>query len=324
MDWLGRINHAIDYLEANLTEKIDYSEAANIAGCSLTGFQNIFIFITQITPSEYVRRRRMSLSAAELAAGNDKIIDLACKYCYESAAAYARSFKAFHGITPSAVQRFKTYVDYPRISFQISITGGHYIMGASSKFQEYKDILFKVERISYKESLKIAGVPWQDNFRNIGVYHKSYQAGLPNKADPFYDAEIHFTTGLYSDYIFGGLVTSIEDLPEGLIGIDTGYKTFDVLTFRAVDIGTLLGDDKGPGDAMKTAWEYAKKVWHPTHKHEVELYNEESFAFKMLLDGVAYGCGAIGVYIDTSDDNPEMCHFLPVAADRVEGKYIRA
>jgi thiamine kinase-like enzyme len=72
MEWLDKMNNAIDYIEANIIEKVDYLQAANIACCSLSRFQNMFLFITDITPAEYVRRRRMALSAYELINNNVK------------------------------------------------------------------------------------------------------------------------------------------------------------------------------------------------------------------------------------------------------------
>lgn len=42
MDWLTGIQNAINYIEENLTEKIDYDEAAKQASCSSFYFQRIF------------------------------------------------------------------------------------------------------------------------------------------------------------------------------------------------------------------------------------------------------------------------------------------
>ena len=39
MDWLTGIQNAINYIEENLTEKIDYDEAAKQASCSSFYFQ---------------------------------------------------------------------------------------------------------------------------------------------------------------------------------------------------------------------------------------------------------------------------------------------
>jgi AraC-like DNA-binding protein len=118
-----RLIDAIEYIEINIREKIDYAEAAKIAYCSLSRFQNIFVFIADITLAEYVRRRRrrMALSAKELIEGDIKILDLALKYGYESPEAFTRSFKAFHGASPMVVKKSGKYVDYSPISFQMCV-----------------------------------------------------------------------------------------------------------------------------------------------------------------------------------------------------------
>ena len=83
----------------------------------------------------------MALSAYEMINGGEKIIDLSLKYGYESHAAFTRSFKAFHGLSPSEARKRKKYVDYPRISFQMKITGGHFAM---DKFKQVLKTQFDV------------------------------------------------------------------------------------------------------------------------------------------------------------------------------------
>jgi len=319
MNYLQNMNSAIDYIEEHIIEDIDYEKAASIVCCSLPRFHNIFQFITGITPLEYVKSRRMAISAAELINSDVKIIDLAHKYGYESPEAFTRYFKMFHGLSPTAARKYKKYIDYPPISLQIKVIGGHYTMQTNTQMTVYKDILVKVERVNYPETLKIAGLSWQSGFANIGDYHRDYLGMLNNKFEPYTDAEISFHTENDGQWIFGGRVTSVDNLPHGMIGIDTGYKSFDVLTFRAVDLGTLLGDGENAGDAMKTAGEYVKNVWYPAHKDEVDSIEGDD-KYGMIIDGEAWTCGNIGIYKDTSNENPEMCFYLPLKSGRENGE----
>ena len=63
MEWLKKINNAIDYIENNLDSEISYDEAAQIACCSTYYFQRMFTYITGISLAEYIRRRRMTQAA---------------------------------------------------------------------------------------------------------------------------------------------------------------------------------------------------------------------------------------------------------------------
>ncbi len=128
MEWLDKINSAIDYMEAHMEKKMDYQKAAKIACCSLSGFQRMFTFATDITLSEYVRCRRMALSAYDFIHGDEKVVEVALKYGYESAAAFTRAFQTFHGVPPTAVRKLGIYTEYPRITLEIKVNGGSLCM----------------------------------------------------------------------------------------------------------------------------------------------------------------------------------------------------
>jgi len=125
MEWLERMNAAIDYIEDHLTDNIDLNEAAGRAYCSVFHFQRIFSVVIGVPLGEYIRRRRLSLAAAELSSSNVKVIDVAMKYGYESPDAFTRAFRNVYEITPMAVRKSDLEIaDYPRISFQIILKGG--------------------------------------------------------------------------------------------------------------------------------------------------------------------------------------------------------
>lgn len=130
MNWLDSMNAAIDDIEAHLREETDLAAAARIACCSPSAFQRMFAFAADITPGEYVRRRKMALAAAELTHTKNRIIDVAAAYGYNSPEGFARAFRACHGCSPSDVRKMGRYTDYPRISFQVQIAGGNCNMGA--------------------------------------------------------------------------------------------------------------------------------------------------------------------------------------------------
>jgi len=98
MDWLDRMKNVMEYIESNLADIISYDEIARRACCSTYHFQRMFPFITGVSLSEYIRRRRLTLAAFELQTTDAKVIDVAMKYGYESPEAFARAFKNLHGV----------------------------------------------------------------------------------------------------------------------------------------------------------------------------------------------------------------------------------
>ena len=107
-----------------MQEEISFEEVAKIACTSSYNFQRMFSYMTGISLSEYIRRRRMSLAAEELQQGTDKIIDIALRYQYASPTAFNRAFRSVHGIAPSQVRNAQAAVKlYPPLHFQLSIAG---------------------------------------------------------------------------------------------------------------------------------------------------------------------------------------------------------
>lgn len=124
MDWLERMNGAINYIEENLNSDIDYNKAAHIACCSAYHFQRMFSYIAEIPLSEYIRRRRLTLAAFEFQNSSSKVIDIALKYGYESPEAFTRAFQNMHGVTPTSARNAGVQLKaYPRITFQILVKG---------------------------------------------------------------------------------------------------------------------------------------------------------------------------------------------------------
>lgn len=124
MDWIDRMNAAINYIEDNLTGEIHYEQAAKAACCPDSHFQRMFAFISEVTLSEYIRRRRLTLAAFELQQSNKSVIEIAQTYGYKSHASFTRAFRELHGISPTSTRKSGVKLKaYPRMSFHISIAG---------------------------------------------------------------------------------------------------------------------------------------------------------------------------------------------------------
>ena len=124
MSSLENMNQALAYIEDTLAGEIDMRRVERLALCSEYHFRRMFSFLAGIPLSEYIRRRRLTLAAADLLHSDARVIDLAVKYGYGSADAFTRAFAALHGLTPSeARQAGRTLKAFPRMTFQITVKG---------------------------------------------------------------------------------------------------------------------------------------------------------------------------------------------------------
>ncbi len=100
-DWIEGFQASIDYIEQNLTKELDIGKIAKKAALSSFYYQRIFGAMCGMTVGEYIRERRMTLAAQELAGSDCKVIDIALKYGYDSPDSFTKAFQRFHGITPA-------------------------------------------------------------------------------------------------------------------------------------------------------------------------------------------------------------------------------
>ncbi len=209
MEWLKQLNAAINYVEEHLTDTIDIDKVSQIACCSVFHFQRMFSYLAEIPLSEYIRRRKMTRAAFDLQNGNEKVIDIALKYGYDSPTAFNRAFQSVHGIAPSvAKQNGITLKAFPPICFQITIKGE-------------VEMNYRIEK---KDSFKIVGVKEhysiniEENFANVPLFwQKTAQSG-----------------------IIPAICSCLDREPYGLLGVSTcmNGKDFDYYIAVASNKGT--------------------------------------------------------------------------------------
>lgn len=211
MEWIERLNNAINYIEEQLTDEIDYEKLGQIACCSAYHFQRMFTYMAGIPLSEYIRRRKMSLAAVDLQEGDVKIIDVAGKYGYNSPTAFNRAFQSVHGFAPSSVRRGGISVkSFPPISFKITVKG--------------------VEEMTYRIETKSA-------FRIVGVSRPLYK-----------EVEKNFMVvpQMWQDAVINGTIQRLAELmdapPRGLLGISACNDTEQWKYFIAVSSAKMADE----------------------------------------------------------------------------------
>lgn len=153
MNYIADIQKAIDYIEENLEEEINYENVAKQIGMSSYYFHRMFSAIIGVSPTEYIRNRRLTCAAEDLTRNNCNILDVALKYRFESNESFTRAFTKFHGMVPKmAKQKGNELKAFSKVKVEFKIDGGRIL--------NY--------RIEDKEEFKIAAIT-----RNFSVENKS-------------------------------------------------------------------------------------------------------------------------------------------------------
>ena len=105
MEYPERIQRAVDYIEMHLMDSMSTEEIARQAFLSVPHLYRIFPVMTGCTVGQYIRKRRLSCSADELINTQERIIDIAFQFQFESQESYIRAFKSMFGITPGEYRK---------------------------------------------------------------------------------------------------------------------------------------------------------------------------------------------------------------------------
>ena len=267
MEWIDGLNRAIDYVEDHLDGEMEVRTAARLAACSEFHFQRMFAYITGITLTEYIRRRRMTAAAFEIANNGAKIIDLALKYGYDSPTAFNRAFQSVHGVSPSrAKMEGIRLTAFPRITFTVSVKGEEAMNYKIVKKDAFRIVGYALrEPMTMEECFERIPKFWQSVAASggIGKLYALMKGGEPNGILGVSACE----GGEFSGYYIA--VASDLPVPEGMeeyLVPATTYAVFEC-------IGAMP-------DAIQKLQQRMVAEWLPTSGYEyapapdIEVYPE--------------------------------------------------
>lgn len=109
-----------------------------------------FSLLCGFSVTEYIRKRRLTLAGQDVAATNEKIIDIALKYGYDSPDSFTKAFTRFHGATPISIRKDHLSVkSYSPLKIIFSLEGG-YIMDYKIVKKDAFDIIGIGKKFSYE------------------------------------------------------------------------------------------------------------------------------------------------------------------------------
>lgn len=126
MEWTESLRSAVCYMEKHLLDDIGADDVAESVHISSYYLQKGFRIMTGYSIGEYIRYRRLYMAALDVIAGNEKVIELAYKYCYDTSESFTKAFARFHGVSPAKlkkdISKIRTFLPLKII---IQIQGGN-------------------------------------------------------------------------------------------------------------------------------------------------------------------------------------------------------
>lgn len=117
------LNRLVDEIERSLGGDVDIDALAASMGTTGYHARRMFSSLAGTPISEYVRRRRMTVAAADVVGGED-LLTIAVRYGYGSIEAFGRAFRSVHGVSHGDVRRdggpLRTH---PTLRFRLTVEG---------------------------------------------------------------------------------------------------------------------------------------------------------------------------------------------------------
>src|SRR5690349_18557518 len=121
---ISALNRLVNLIEESLTGDFDVKDAARTLGTTEYHLRRLFSSLAGMPLSEYMRRRRMTVAAADVVRGEQSLLSVAVRYGYGSTEAFGRAFRAVHGVGPGDVRRdggpLRTQ---PQLRFRLTVEG---------------------------------------------------------------------------------------------------------------------------------------------------------------------------------------------------------
>lgn len=241
---ISALNRLVDLVEEHLGGELDVAGLAGALGTTEYHLRRMFSSLAGMPLSEYVRRRRMTVAAADVVRGQDDLLGIAVRHGYGSTEAFGRAFRAVHGAGPGDVRRAGGPLRaQPRLRFRLTVEG-------STPMDTRL-----VERPAFRLIGHAARVPLTHH--GVNPHIQRHISALPQ--------EEHLRLKALGDTDPAGLLQVCDDLdPDSTEGSELTY-----LHGVAVTPATPVPDDLDAIEVPAGRW----AVFHSTGPHPQALQN---------------------------------------------------
>ncbi|GGL02545.1 AraC family transcriptional regulator [Mangrovihabitans endophyticus] len=255
---IAALNRLVGLVEEHLCAEMDVDGWAGALGTTEYHLRRMFSSLAGMPLSEYVRRRRMTVAAADVVSGRDDLLSIAVRYGYGSTEAFGRAFRAVHGAGPGEVRRDGGPLRaQPQLRFRLTVEG---TIPMDTRIVDHPP--FRLVGHAARVPLihqgvnphiqrHIAALPHEEHLR-LKALGNTEPAGLLAVSD---DLDPDRTEGSELTYLHGVAVTGEAPTPDGLDTIEV--PTGSWVVFRT----------SGPyPETLQQTWAATATQWFPSNR----------------------------------------------------------
>lgn len=282
------LDRLFDYIEDHIHKKLTLDHLASVTHISKFHLHRMFKHASGQLPGEYIRSRKLARSLEQLVDLNWKIIDISGHYSFEHEQSYIRAFKQAFGITPLQYRKQGA----GDLQFTARMTSSMITMLPFG-------YIFQPAYVR-KPAMKLIGQQSQIRYEDNETYYEANSAG-----NHFYEKYVHLIPNVPHPDVYIGLtneikdhhstyqpsveVTSLEQIPEGLSGIEIPANQYAVFKFVCDFHPSLIHIDH-----LDSVWTFIDEYWQ-SHSGYVK---SDAYYFERIDGSLAQEhYGELDIYI---------------------------
>ncbi|MFE2754642.1 GyrI-like domain-containing protein [Actinosynnema sp. NPDC059335] len=254
---ISSLNRLVALVEERLTGEFDVAGLARDLGTTEYHLRRMFSSLAGMPLSEYVRRRRMTVAAADVVRGEEDLLDIAVRHGYGSTEAFGRAFRAVHGVGPGDVRRHGGPLRaQPQLRFRLTVEGSTPMDTRIADRPAFRLVghATRVPLIHHGVNphiqQHIAALPPEEHTR-LKALGDTEPKGLLQVSD---DVDPDAAEGTELTYLHGVAVSGDAPVPDDLDAIEVRAGTWAVF------------HTSGPyPQALQTAWAATATEWFPSN-----------------------------------------------------------
>ena len=228
--YLPNIIKAVDYIDCHLKRKLSLQEIAWHAWYSEFHFHRIFTGTTGHTLKDYIRKRRLSEAAKDLVISDKSIGDLSREYGFSNQESFTRAFQKLFVINPS-LYRFGGVMTSIVEKMEI----GNVVHPYAGK--EIGKPILQSHPTRYFIGMKFTGTNNNHDIFNLTYLflHRKNEIKNQINGEQYYGlAKYHIGNSgeQLFDFYATMPVSSLRDIPQGMIGIEIPPTDYAVITYK--------------------------------------------------------------------------------------------
>jgi len=280
------IQKVLDYIEENLAQSYSPEELSKIAVLSPFYFQRLFTRLVKRPVNEYVKMRRLARACETLEDKNNRILDIALEYGFNSHEHFTKTFKNSFGITPeeyrnnpvrlNQIMKPDLLLGYTMIDENVPLITDSIVLEISRKTIDAPELyigfsapVLVAEQTPFGETtgIDVPGLLWDKFHKQKGEIKGLTTNGIELAASSFGDNR----DGTFTYFVGSSAIPSTTAYDD-LVTWELPAAEYIVCSFEAESFEELATS------ALGKSMNYLFGTWLPKHKLTAQPFSAEKYA----------------------------------------------